>query len=142
MGVTSANANATATEIRVTPTSTETSSSLQCLTLEEDESTRCSRLATEGYPKPDRCDIHHGQYCILHKKYNIAFKVVDYMKRRAGLPTKEQIGQCLDWKVALEGARCVRKYLEAIRTEKTGRYIHQRRFFLKGKCECSAPWLY
>jgi hypothetical protein len=142
MGVTRANAKETAKEAWFTLTGTATSSPLQCLTLEEDESTRCSRLATKGDPKPDRCDIHHGQYCILQKKYNIASGVVDYMKHCVGLPIMEQIGQCSDWKAALKEARRVRHYLEAIRVERTGRDIHQRRFFLEGECECPALGLY
>ncbi|KAF8551152.1 hypothetical protein OG21DRAFT_1513119 [Imleria badia] len=104
---------------------------LQCLTIEEDEITRCGQLATEGYPKPDRCKMHHGQYRTLYKKYKDASKVVDDVKDGAELPTKGQIGRYTDWHAALEKARWVRKYLEAIRVEKAGREIHQKRFFLK-----------
>lgn len=107
--------------------------SAQCLTLEEDELTRCGQPATEGYPKPDRCKAHHGQYRVLYKKYKDASTVVDEVKHEAELPTKEQIGRYTDWRAALGKARWVRKYLEAIRVEKTGREIHQKRFFLKGK---------
>ncbi|KAG8216313.1 hypothetical protein J3R82DRAFT_6380 [Butyriboletus roseoflavus] len=105
--------------------------SLPCLTLEEDEITRCGQLATEGYPKPERCKVHHGQYRILYKKYKEASKVVDDVKGGADLPVKEQIGRYTDWHAALEKSRWVRKYLEAIRVEKAGRHIHQKRFFLK-----------
>ncbi|KAG8216307.1 hypothetical protein J3R82DRAFT_6373 [Butyriboletus roseoflavus] len=105
--------------------------SLPCLTLEEDEITRCGQVATQGYPKPERCKVHHGQYRVMYKKYKEASKVVDDVKGSANLPTKEQIGRYTDWHAALEKSRWVRKYLEAIRVEKAGRHIHQRRFFLK-----------
>lgn len=111
--------------------------SLQCLTLEEDEITRCGQLATEGYPRPERCKVHHGQYRVLYKKYKDASKVVDDVKGGAELPTKEQIGRYTDWHAALEKSRWVRTYLEAIRVEKAGRTIHQKRFFLKGEFEQS-----
>ncbi|KAF9233643.1 hypothetical protein BU15DRAFT_79892 [Melanogaster broomeanus] len=104
---------------------------MQCLTLEEDEMTRCGRPATEGYPKPERCKAHHGQYRNMYKKYKDASKVVDGVKQGAELPTKEQINRYTDWHLALEKARWVRKYVEALRVERAGRDIHQRRFFLK-----------
>jgi len=107
---------------------------LQCLTLMEDEITRCGQLATGGHPKPERCKVHHAQYCTLYKKYKDASKVVDDVKDGAELPAKDHIGQYADWHAALEKARWVRKYLEAIRVEKAGREIHQKRFFLKGEC--------
>ncbi|KAF8555602.1 hypothetical protein OG21DRAFT_1483741 [Imleria badia] len=106
-------------------------SPLQCLTLEEDEITRCGQLATEGHPKPDRCKMHHGQYSILCKKYKDASKVVDNVKDRGALLTKEQIGRYTDWHAALEKARWVRNYIEAIHVERAGREIHQKRFSLK-----------
>lgn len=119
---------------QATSKQTEPSTPAQCLALEEDEITRCGQPATEGYPKPDRCNVHHAQYCTLYKKYKDASKVVDQVKNGAALPTKEQIGRIQDWKTALDKARWVRKYLEAIRVEKAGREIHQKRFFLKGAC--------
>lgn len=115
-----------------TPTPADTSPH-QCLTLVEDEITRCGQLATEGHPKPDRCKVHHGQYRTMYKKYKDASKIVDDIKDGGELPAKEQIGQYTDWHAALEKARWVRKYLEAIRVEKAGREIHQKRFFLKGE---------
>lgn len=117
----------------VTSTPTDTPP-IQCLTLEEDGITRCGQPATEGHPKLDRCKVHHQQYRTLHKKYKDASKVVDDVKDGTELPTKEQIGRYTDWHAALEKARWVRKYLEAIRVEKVGREIHQKRFFLKGEC--------
>jgi hypothetical protein len=109
-------------------------SPLQCLTLEEDGITWCGQPATEGYPKADRCKVHHGQYCILYKKYKDASKVVDDAKNSPELPTKDQIGRYTDWHAALAKARRVRTYLEAIRIESAGWYIHHRRFLLKGEC--------
>ncbi|KAF8429445.1 hypothetical protein L210DRAFT_3508516 [Boletus edulis BED1] len=79
----------------------------KCLTLEEDEVTRCGHTATEGYPKPDRCKVHHGQYRTLYKKYKDASKVVDDVKNGAELPTKEHIGRYTDWHASLEKARWV-----------------------------------
>lgn len=110
-----------------------TTAVIQCLTVEEDEITLCGRPATEGYPRPERCKAHHGQYRIMYKKYKDASKVVDDIKRDGNLPTKEQVERYADWHIALEKSRWVRKYLEAIRVEKTGREIHQSRFFLKGE---------
>ncbi|KAI9458075.1 hypothetical protein HD554DRAFT_2029732 [Boletus coccyginus] len=107
----------------------------QCLTLMEDEITRCGQLATDGHPKPERCKVHHEQYRTLYKKYKDASKVVDDVKDGAELPAKDHIGRYADWHEALEKACWVRKYLEAIRVEKAGREIHQKRFFLKGKLD-------
>jgi len=109
---------------------------LQCRTLMEDEITRCGQLATEGQPKQERCKVHHGQYCIMYKKYKDASKVADDVRDSAELPTKDQIGRYTDWHAALEKVHCVRKYLEAIRIENAGWYIHYRRFFLEGECRC------
>jgi len=106
----------------------------QCLTLIEDEITRCGQLATEGHPKPERCKVHQAQYRTLCRKYKEASKVVDNVKGVSQLPTQEQIGRYKTWHAALEKARWVRKCLEAIRVEKAGREIHQKRFFLKGEC--------
>jgi len=111
-----------------------TSPGPQCLTLMEDEITRCGQVATDGYPKPERCEAHNAQYRTLYKKYKDASTVVDNVKGGAELPAKERISRYTDWHTALEKARWVRKYLEAIRVEKAGREIHQKRFFLKGEC--------
>lgn len=100
-----------------------------CLTLEEDEMTRCGQPAAGG----ERCKAHHGQYCIMYRKYKDASKVVDTVKQGGELPRKEQIQHYTDWQAVLEKARWVRKYVEALRVEKTGRDIHERRFFLKGE---------
>ncbi|KAI9455505.1 hypothetical protein HD554DRAFT_2324338 [Boletus coccyginus] len=109
----------------------QATSSQQCLSLMEDEITRCGQLATEGHPKPERCKVHHKQYRTLCRKYKEASEAVDNVKGDSQLPTQEQIGRYKSWHAALEKARWVRKYLEAIRVETAGREIHQKRFFLK-----------
>ncbi|KAF8834137.1 hypothetical protein BDN67DRAFT_976199, partial [Paxillus ammoniavirescens] len=114
-----------------TKTEPEDTPLIQCLTLDEDEITRCGQPATAGYPRPERCKVHHGQYRIMCKKYKDASHVVNEIKKGAELPTEEQIGRYTDYHVALEKARWVRKYLEAIRVERAGRNLHQTRFFLK-----------
>ncbi len=103
----------------------------ECLTLKEDEMTRCGQPLTEGYP---RCKVHHDQYVTMYKKYKDASKVVDEIKQGQELPTTQQINRYSDWHTPLDKARWVRKYLEAIREERTGRDLHSRRFFLKGTC--------
>ncbi|KAG1722902.1 hypothetical protein EDB19DRAFT_1954289 [Suillus lakei] len=104
---------------------------IPCLTLEEDEMTRCNQPATEGFPRPERCKVHQAQYRTMYKKYKDASKDVDNIKSGREIPTKEQIQHYTDTHQTLEKARWVRKYLESIRVERTGRNIHQRRFFLK-----------
>jgi hypothetical protein len=104
-----------------------------CLTLEEDEMTRCEKPATDGHPLPIRCKQHQAQYVKMYKKYKDAAKVVDDIKRGGSIPTKEQLSRYTDVEVPLEKARFMRKYVEAIRVEKMGRDIHSRRFFLKGE---------
>ncbi|KAG2143575.1 hypothetical protein DEU56DRAFT_791361 [Suillus clintonianus] len=100
----------------------------QCSTLEEDEMTRCDQPATKGF---ERCEVHQAQYRTMCKKYKDASEVVDDIKSGRKLPTKEQIQRYTDSHATLDKARWVRKYLESIRVERTGRSIHQRRFFLK-----------
>ena len=96
--------------------------------MEEDEMTRCGRPSvTKG-----RCKVHHDQYVTLYIKYKDASKVVDEIRQGQQLPTAEQISHYADWHVPHDKARWVRKYLEAIRKERTGRDLHSRRFFLKG----------
>ncbi|KAG2744884.1 hypothetical protein P692DRAFT_201105309, partial [Suillus brevipes Sb2] len=55
----------------------------------------------------------------------------DNIKSGRELPTKEQILRYTDLHFTLDKARWVRKYLESIRVERTGRNMHQKRFFLK-----------
>jgi hypothetical protein len=102
------------------------------MTLDEDEITRCNSPATEGYPHVERCKAHHTQYVHMYKKYKDAAKLVDEVAKGGEIPTKEQIAQYTDVSVVLEKARFLRRYIEAIRVERTGRDIHSRRFFLKG----------
>ncbi|KAI9566657.1 hypothetical protein HD554DRAFT_1105139 [Boletus coccyginus] len=106
-------------------------SPLLCLTLLEDEITRCCQPATEGYPKPERCKEHHTQYRALYKKYKVASKVADEVKGSAGLPTRGEISRYTGPHAVLEKVSWVCDYLEAIRVEKAGREIYQRRFFLE-----------
>ena len=113
--------------------SEKASAAALCLTLEEDEVTRCNKPATAGHPQRNRCRNHHAQYVKLYKKYKEASQVVDNIKQGGVIPTREQMAQYSDIKISLEKARFMRKYLEAIRVEKTGRDIHGRRFF--GKSE-------
>ena len=108
----------------------------QCLTLEEDEMTRCNQPVTDDF---SRCNVHQAQYRLLYKKYKDASKVVDEIKSGREIPTKGQIDRYMDLETTLAKARWVRKYLESIRVERTGRDIHQRRFFLKGEF---SPHLY
>ena len=53
----------------------------------------------------------------------------------AELPTNGQICRFTDWKVTLEKVHWAHKYFGVIRVEKTGREIHQRRFFLKASAK-------
>jgi hypothetical protein len=106
------------------------SPNVECFTLEEDEMTRCNQPATEGNPR--RCKVHQAQYRTMYKKYKDASKVVDDIKSGSDIPTKEQIERYADLDTTLKKARWVRKYLESIRVERTGRDIHSKRFFLKG----------
>jgi hypothetical protein len=111
-----------------------TSQTVQCRTLDEDEITRCEKPATEpkGHPQAERCKYHHGQYRKLYMKYKAASKIVDDTKGGRTFPTIDKINRSTDVQSLLKEARWVRKYLDAVRVEKSGREIHSRRFFLKG----------
>lgn len=102
----------------------------QCLTLEEDEETRCTQPPTHGSP-PERCETHDGQYRNMTKKYKDASHILDEMRKGSNIPTKAEISRYTDFHSTLQKARWMRKYVEAIRVEKIGREIHHRRFFLK-----------
>ena len=102
----------------------------QCQTLEEDEMTRCNQPATDGFPKVERCKKHQAQYRTMYKKYKDAAKIVDEFKN--DIPDQAQIDQFNDVSSLLKKARMIRKYVEAVRVERTGRMLHQTRFFLKG----------
>lgn len=108
---------------------------VQCQTLEEDEETRCTKPPTHGHPTPERCAVHHAQYRTLTQKYKDASKVVDEILAGAAIPTKDDIQNYNDLHSTLEKARWLKRYLEAIRTERKGREIHLMRFFLKGAAD-------
>lgn len=113
--------------------STASAARIICRTLEEDEVTQCSLPATDGHPQPERCKVHHKQYRTLCAKYKKASELVDEVKGSNTIPTKEDIERYSNAHQTLEKARWMRKYVEAIRVEKTGREIHMRRFFPKGE---------
>jgi len=103
----------------------------QCRTLEEDEATHCGKPATEGYPCPERCKIHQQQYRTMYCKYKEAAKHVDEVKQSGSIPTTHEIELYGKLEVVLKKINFVRKYIEAVRVERTGRRIHGTRFFLK-----------
>ncbi|KAF9473999.1 hypothetical protein BDN70DRAFT_866830 [Pholiota conissans] len=102
-----------------------------CMTLDEDEITRCGNPATNGHPRPERCKLHHKQYKKMYGKYKDASKIVDEVEKEGKIPTKIQIEDYTDVAVILDQRRYLKRYIEAIRVERTGREIHGRRFFLK-----------
>ena len=108
----------------------QTPSFSQCQTLEEDEMTRCNQPATDGFSKKERCKKHQAQYRTMYKKYKDASKIVDELKN--DIPDQPKIDQYNDVSSLLKKARLIRKYVEGIRVEMTGRLLHQTRFFLKG----------
>jgi hypothetical protein len=112
------------------PPSQVASTPSQCLALDEDEETRCMQPPTHGTPR-ERCQTHYGQYCTMTKRYKDASKIVDDMRKGSNIPTKAEISSYTDFHSAMQKARWMRQYVEAIRVEKTGRKIHHQRFFLK-----------
>lgn len=94
--------------------------------------TRCKKPATHGHPPFIRCKEHQAQYVAMYKKYKEAAKLVDDIKHGQSIPTPAQIAGYSKVGMALEKARFMRQYVEAIRVERVGRDIHTRRFFLKG----------
>ncbi|KAJ7718258.1 hypothetical protein B0H16DRAFT_1609539 [Mycena metata] len=102
----------------------------QCSTLLEDEITRCSEIPTHGRPV-ERCRVHHEQYCTMTKRYKEAQKFVDETFAGALIPTTAEILEYTSVPEILEKARLMKKYVNAIRQERTGRDIHHNRFFLK-----------
>lgn len=67
----------------------------------------------------------------MYKKYKDASKIVDELKNE--IPDQAQIDQYNEVSSLLKKARMIKKYVEAIRVERTGRLLHQTRFFLKGE---------
>lgn len=103
----------------------------QCLTLLEDEMTRCPEPPTDGYPIA-RCRVHHEQYRAMTERYKEAQKFVDDTFSSSLIPTKEDILGYTSVSTILEKARMMKKYVNAIREERAGREIHHGRFFMKG----------
>ncbi|KAJ7674352.1 hypothetical protein B0H17DRAFT_1161752 [Mycena rosella] len=105
------------------------SAASQCSTLLEDE-TRCAEVPTHGYPI-ERCRVHHEQYRTMTKRYKEAQKFVDDTLAGALIPSKEDVLTYTSIPTIMEKARLLKKYVIAIREERTGREIHHNRFFLK-----------
>ena len=105
-----------------------------CKTLDEEGITRCGQPATAGYPKPEWCKVHHGQYKVLYKKYKAAAERVDKVRNGNELPTDKDIEQYVNRKVAMDKLKWIQSFINAIREERTGREIHNKQFFLKGAC--------
>jgi hypothetical protein len=76
--------------------------------------------------------MHHEQYHKMTRKYKLASQMVDEVAGSKKLPSSKEIQAYRAYTIALQAARWVRRYLEAIRAERTGREIHHSRFFLKG----------
>ncbi|KAJ7511581.1 hypothetical protein B0H11DRAFT_1700199 [Mycena galericulata] len=102
----------------------------KCSTLLEDEMTRCSDIPTHGGPIK-RCRVHHEQYQTMTRRYKEAQKFVDETLAGALIPTKEEVSGYTSIPTILEKARLMKKYVNAIREERTGRDIHHNRFFMK-----------
>ncbi|KAJ7761211.1 hypothetical protein DFH07DRAFT_424648 [Mycena maculata] len=104
--------------------------SRQCSTLLDDGMTRCSEIPTHGSPI-ERCRVHHEQYRTMTKRYKEAQKFVDETLNGSLIPTKDEVMAYTSIPIILEKARLMKKYVNAIREERTGRDIHHNRFFLK-----------
>ncbi|KAJ7853261.1 hypothetical protein B0H13DRAFT_2083082 [Mycena leptocephala] len=91
----------------------------QCSTLLDDEVTRCPATPTHGNPI-ERCRVHHEQYQTMTKRYKQAQKFVDETLGGALIPTKEEILGYTSGPTVLEKARLMKKYVNAIREERTG----------------------
>ncbi|KAJ6541632.1 hypothetical protein B0H19DRAFT_1212808 [Mycena capillaripes] len=102
----------------------------RCTTLLEDEMTRCSETPTHGNPI-ERCLVHYQQYRTVTQRYKEAQKFVDETLAGALIPTKEELRAYTSVPTILQKARLMKKYVNAIREERTGRDIHHKRFFLK-----------
>jgi hypothetical protein len=64
------------------------------------------------------------------KTYKDASLVVDEMET-VHIPTRSEVWKMETLDGTLQEAKRIRRYVEAIRKEKTGREIHSKRFFLK-----------
>ncbi|KAJ6514450.1 hypothetical protein C8R47DRAFT_1173146 [Mycena vitilis] len=115
---------------RRTSTATSPAVPARCTTLLEDGMTRCSEPPTHGR-QIERCRVHHKQYQTMTGRYKEAQKFVDETIAGATIPSKEDIQGYTSIATVLEKARLMKKYVNAIRVERTGRDIHHERFFLK-----------
>ncbi|KAJ7575597.1 hypothetical protein C8J56DRAFT_974927 [Mycena floridula] len=104
----------------------------KCTTLLEDDDleTRCSNIPTHGTPV-ERCSVHHKQYMDTTKKYKSAQRFVDETFSASSLPTKDDVAGSTDVHVLWEKARLLKRYIKAIREERTGRELHHKRFIVK-----------
>jgi len=66
----------------------------------------------------------------MYCKYKNAAKHVDEVKQSGTIPTTHEIELYVELDAVLNKVKFVRKYIEAIRVERTGRRIHGSRFFL------------
>lgn len=100
-----------------------------CLTLEEDEVTRCGRPVG---PFRTRCRFHQEQYRRTYLKYKEASWRAGYLRETTltWIPTTREIADYDDIDTVRRKIELVYKYLELVETEKIGRDIHGRRFFL------------
>ena len=99
----------------------------RCLTLEEDEITRCGEPLTRG----QRCKVHQAQYRATYFDYKEASRRADDLRRTDSIPTKRVIEGYRDYDLILTKIEHVYEYRELVQTERIGRDIHGRRFFLK-----------
>ncbi|KIJ61755.1 hypothetical protein HYDPIDRAFT_137335 [Hydnomerulius pinastri MD-312] len=113
----------------VAPQYTDPFAPPMCLTLEEDGLTRCHRPIAEG--GQERCELHDSQYRKMYQKYKDASALVDEVKLKDELPTKQEISRNTDLRSIDHTTRWIRTYVEAIRVEIACRNLEQRRFFLK-----------
>ncbi|KAF6753664.1 hypothetical protein DFP72DRAFT_966588 [Ephemerocybe angulata] len=101
-----------------------------CSTLESDGRTQCTKVATLWQPNPERCNVHHGQYRLLCKRYKESEQEVERIRTGKGLPPDIQTGRYSREEI-MHGLEIVNGYIKAIRVEAIGREIHSKRFGLK-----------
>ncbi|KAF6753663.1 hypothetical protein DFP72DRAFT_401229 [Ephemerocybe angulata] len=103
----------------------------QCITLEEDELTRCSKPATNGYPSPNRlCREHYSQYRLHYNIYKEAQNEAKRFRRGREMPTASDIAKCTSRHQVMQKRKWVWLYAKAIGVELRERAIHSKRFFL------------
>jgi len=99
-----------------------------CLTLEEDEITRCGQPADK---RSNRCQVHQAQYRTTYLRYKEASKLAEELKRTRGIPSKNEIDAYNKFGPIVRNLDHVRRYCELVLIETIGRDTHGRRFFLK-----------